>query len=591
MANFHFHAPLPSQIKTPVLDKNDYDNREGKYSNLKDLYKKETFNLPKEFKNVKDFWETAELYGRVNERPYLIYEFSLPKEFSDEKNWKIGTGFLKQHFGDKFVYNVSMHNDKGDSPHMHVMFYTGELDGIKRNKTDYFRNFNSKNRQKGGLKKKGSKFSSKGGEVLRATRKELADYLNIYLEKAGFEKVSSESLKAQRENALEEGDLLKAEMLDREAVNIDGNVLKRLKKDELIDGDKEKLEEFEEKKRIKKLKEKVYALKKELNQKLEEYRKYKEANKNYIDYFEDINDIDIKIYKNEQKLKTVENSVFNKMTDGEFSKSLMEISEINKRLKKSKEQKDIIAKDRLIKKLNELKKEILEDEVKKEEFDKLKSQFELNYKKANDKLINKKNEIITKLKEKGIDFENNEEGSINYLLLLYDNSKLKFEEYMKYAENKVNEVEKELSNEDWDNKVLDEITDGEYSKIKQRCENLKSELFDEEKKLDKIKANFFNFKKRKEAQEAFDKKKEEFEKLSRIKKNLEKEIQKDYFKNKKSTIKLEKREQINKFRLVANNGKIAQEIFKMWGATRNLESMNLREQQIEEERYEDLERN
>lgn len=591
MANFHFHAPLPSQIKTPVLDKNDYDNREGKYSNLKDLYKKETFNLPKEFKNVKDFWETAELYGRVNERPYLIYEFSLPKEFSDEKNWKIGTGFLKQHFGDKFVYNVSMHNDKGDSPHMHVMFYTGELDGIKRNKTDYFRNFNSKNRQKGGLKKKGSKFSSKGGEVLRATRKELADYLNIYLEKAGFEKVSSESLKAQRENALEEGDLLKAEMLDREAVNIDGNVLKRLKKDELIDGDKEKLEEFEEKKRIKKLKEKVYALKKELNQKLEEYRKYKEANKNYIDYFEDINDIDIKIYKNEQKLKTVENSVFNKMTDGEFSKSLMEISEINKRLKKSKEQKDIIAKDRLIKKLNELKKEILEDEVKKEEFDKLKSQFELNYKKANDKLINKKNEIITKLKEKGIDFENNEEGSINYLLLLYDNSKLKFEEYMKYAENKVNEVEKELSNEDWDNKVLDEITDGEYSKIKQRCENLKSELFDEEKKLDKIKANFFNFKKRKEAQEVFDKKKEEFEKLSRIKKNLEKETQKDYFKNKKSTIKLEKREQINKFRLVANNGKIAQEIFKMWGATRNLESMNLREQQIEEERYEDLERN
>lgn len=591
MANFHFHAPLPSQIKTPVLDKNDYDNREGKYSNLKDLYKKETFNLPKEFKNVKDFWETAELYGRVNERPYLIYEFSLPKEFSDEKNWKIGTGFLKQHFGDKFVYNVSMHNDKGDSPHMHVMFYTGELDGIKRNKTDYFRNFNSKNRQKGGLKKKGSKFSSKGGEVLRATRKELADYLNIYLEKAGFEKVSSESLKAQRENALEEGDLLKAEMLDREAVNIDGNVLKRLKKDELIDGDKEKLEEFEEKKRIKKLKEKVYALKKELNQKLEEYRKYKEANKNYIDYFEDINDIDIKIYKNEQKLKTVENSVFNKMTDGEFSKSLMEISEINKRLKKSKEQKDIIAKDRLIKKLNKLKKEILEDEVKKEEFDKLKSQFELNYKKANDKLINKKNEIIKKLKEKGIDFENNEEGSINYLLLLYDNSKLKFEEYMKYAENKVNEVEKELSNEDWDNKVLDEITDGEYSKIKQRCENLKSELFDEEKKLDKIKANFFNFKKRKEAQEEFDKKKEEFEKLSRIKKNLEKETQKDYFKNKKSTIKLEKREQINKFRLVANNGKIAQEIFKMWGATRNLESMNLREQQIEEERYEDLERN
>lgn len=589
MAIYHFYSPLPSKITTPALDKHDYDNREGRFSKLKDLYKKETFNLPEEFKDVKEFWKMGELYGRINGRPYLIYEFALPREFSDEKNWEIGTGFLKQHFGDKFVYNVSMHNDKGDSPHMHVMFYTGELDGIKRNKISYFKNFISKNPKKGGLHKRGDKFSSEGGDVLRATRKEFADYLNVYLEQAGIEKVSSESLEDQREKVLEEGDLLKAEMLDREAVYIDGNVLKRLKKGELIDGDKEKLEEFEEKKRIKKLKEKVYALKKELNQKLEEYEKYKEANKKYSDYFEEINNIDMKIYKNEQKLKTVENSVFNKMTNGEFSKSLMEISEINKRLKKSKEQKDIIAKDRLIKKLNELKKGILEDDSKKEEFDKLKNQFEMNYKKSNDNLINKKNKIIIKLKEKGINFENDEEGSINYLLLLYDNSKIKFEEYMKYAENKINELEKEL-NEDWNEKVLDEITRGEYSKIKKRCEKLNEELTNEEEKLGRIKSNFFNFKKRKEAQKAFDKKKNEFEKLSKVKKNLEKEIKKDYFKNKKSTSKLEKREQLNKFRLVKNNGKIVQEIFNMWNVARNLDSMNLRENQKEEERYEDLER-
>ena len=589
MAIYHFYSPLPSKITTPALDKHDYDNREGRFSKLKDLYKKETFNLPEEFKDVKEFWKMGELYGRINGRPYLIYEFALPREFSDEKNWEIGTGFLKQHFGDKFVYNVSMHNDKGDSPHMHVMFHTGELDGIKRNKISYFKNFISKNPKKGGLHKRGDKFSSEGGDVLRATRKEFADYLNVYLEQAGIEKVSSESLEDQREKVLEEGDLLKAEMLDREAVYIDGNVLKRLKKGELIDGDKEKLEEFEEKKRIKKLKEKVYALKKELNQKLEEYEKYKEANKKYSDYFEEINNIDMKIYKNEQKLKTVENSVFNKMTNGEFSKSLMEISEINKRLKKSKEQKDIIAKDRLIKKLNELKKGILEDDSKKEEFDKLKNQFEMNYKKSNDNLINKKNKIIIKLKEKGINFENDEEGSINYLLLLYDNSKIKFEEYMKYAENKINELEKEL-NEDWNEKVLDEITRGEYSKIKKRCEKLNEELTNEEEKLGRIKSNFFNFKKRKEAQKAFDKKKDEFEKLSKVKKNLEKEIKKDYFKNKKSTSKLEKREQLNKFRLVKNNGKIVQEIFNMWNVARNLDSMNLRENQKEEERYEDLER-
>ena len=591
MAIYHFHSPLPSNIKINVLNKHDYDNREGKFRNIKDLYRKETFNLPEEFKNVRDFWKTADVYGRVNERTYLIYEFALPKEFSDEKNWEIGTGFLKQHFGDKFVYNVSMHNDKGDSPHMHVMFYTGQLDGIKRNKMDYFKNYNSKNPEKGGLKKRGGKFSSDGGDVMRATRKEFEIYVNKYLRGAGIEEISSESLETQKKQAEKDGDILKVKMLDREAAQIDGNVLKRLKKDELIGGDKEKLEEFKEKKRIKYLKEKLYELQKGLKEKLEEYEKYKKTNKNYSDYFRDISDIDVKIYKNNQKLKTVENSVFNKMTNGEFSKSLFEITEINKRLKKEKKQKDVILKDRLIKKLNDMKKVILEDEVKKREFEKLKKQFEINYKRTNEKLENKKNEIIMDLKEKGIDFENTEEGSINYLLLLYDNSKLKFEEYVKYAENKEKELQKELNEIDWDNEILDEITDGEYGKLKEKCEKLKSELSDDEKNLNKIKSSFLNFKKKKENQQAYDEKKKELEKLNKIREQLEKEKKKDYFKNKKSNKTSKRNEQIQKFRLIRSNGKIVKEIFKLWSTSKkNIEIMNLRENEKEEERYEDLER-
>lgn len=591
MAIYHFHSPLPSNIKINVLNKHDYDNREGKFRNIKDLYRKETFNLPEEFKNVRDFWKTADVYGRVNERTYLIYEFALPKEFSDEKNWEIGTGFLKQHFGDKFVYNVSMHNDKGDSPHMHVMFYTGQLDGIKRNKMDYFKNYNSKNPEKGGLKKRGGKFSSDGGDVMRATRKEFEIYVNKYLRGAGIEEISSESLETQKKQAEKDGDILKVKMLDREAAQIDGNVLKRLKKDELIDGDKEKLEEFKEKKRIKYLKKKLYELQKGLKEKLEEYEKYKKTNKNYSDYFRDISDIDVKIYKNNQKLKTVENSVFNKMTNGEFSKNLFEITEINKRLKKEKKQKDVILKDRLIKKLNDMKKVILEDEVKKREFEKLKKQFEINYKRTNEKLENKKNEIIMDLKEKGIDFENTEEGSINYLLLLYDNSKLKFEEYVKYAENKEKELQKELNEINWDNEILDEITDGEYGKLKEKCEKLKSELSDDEKNLNKIKSSFLNFKKKKENQQAYDEKKKEFEKLNKIREQLEKEKKKDYFKNKKSNKTSKRNEQIQKFRLIRSNGKIVKEIFKLWSASKkNIEIMNLRENEKEEERYEDLER-
>ncbi|AMD95917.1 hypothetical protein [Leptotrichia sp. oral taxon 847] len=149
------------------------------------------------------------------------------------------------------------------------------------------------------------------------------------------------------------------------------------------------------------------------------------------------------------------------------------------------------------------------------------------------------------LKEKGIDFENTEEGSINYLLLLYDNSKLKFEEYVKYAENKEKELQKELNEIDWDNEILDEITDGEYGKLKEKCEKLKSELSDDEKNLNKIKSSFLNFKKKKENQQAYDEKKKELEKLNKIREQLEKEKKKTILKI-KSLIKHQK--EMNKYK-------------------------------------------
>ena len=177
------------------------------------------------------------------------------------------------------------------------------------------------------------------------------------------------------------------------------------------------------------------------------------------------------------------------------------------------------------------------------------------------------------------------------MLLLYGNSKLKFEEYVKYAENKEKELQKELNEIDWDNEILDEITDGEYGKLKEKCEKLKSELSDDEKNLNKIKSSFLNFKKKKENQQAYDEKKKELEKLNKIREQLEKEKKKDYFKNKKSNKTSKRNEQIQKFRLIRSNGKIVKEIFKLWSTSKkNIEIMNLRENEKEEERYEDLER-
>ncbi|SQA14544.1 Uncharacterised protein [Streptobacillus moniliformis] len=55
-------------------------------------------------------------------------------------------------------------------------------------------------------------------------RKNWEKHLNLYLEAEGIEKVSSDTLIKQREKAIEKGDIVKAELLNRDAIHVTHNL-------------------------------------------------------------------------------------------------------------------------------------------------------------------------------------------------------------------------------------------------------------------------------------------------------------------------------------------------------------------------------
>ena len=67
MAIYYFRVKCGTKAVSHLL----YINREDKYQYKSDLIINETKNLPKDFKNINDFWESAVLYERKNANIYI----------------------------------------------------------------------------------------------------------------------------------------------------------------------------------------------------------------------------------------------------------------------------------------------------------------------------------------------------------------------------------------------------------------------------------------------------------------------------------------------------------------------------------------
>ncbi len=246
-----------------VLEKFNYINREEKYSHLQnekydDFIYSENMNMPSfAIDNPKAFWESVELYERSNANHFREIEFTIPHELNEEERIEVATDFAKRLFKDEYVYSLAIHNKKSsidniDNIHCHIIFSERKLDGIDRNEEEFFKRFNSTNPSLGGCEK--VDWSRKS--ILYGIRKEWETTANEYLVNYNTS-ITSQSLKTQRLRALFDENYLKAEMLDRKGVNINLQTFKYSYDSEYRET---AIEYFEECKRIKEYKEKLYNL-------------------------------------------------------------------------------------------------------------------------------------------------------------------------------------------------------------------------------------------------------------------------------------------------------------------------------------------
>lgn len=234
----------------------------GKYSYKENEIITSFHNIPKWAESPVDFWQKYSLEDRANSS-YKKIELSLQDELSIEENLKMLNEFIEKNIGKDFYYTVVIHdkesNEKGiQNTHAHIMICKRKEDGIKRTPEQFFKRYSSKHPETGGALTDNKYWKSK--QTLLNMREDWEQTINNYFEKNDIKKrVSCQSLKTQREEALKNNEFEKAEMLNRPAQNIEGYILKKDEKD-LTDREKEKIKEYNNIKEYRSLKELIYSL-------------------------------------------------------------------------------------------------------------------------------------------------------------------------------------------------------------------------------------------------------------------------------------------------------------------------------------------
>ena len=144
-----FRLEIKTKNKSTAMPHYNYINREGKYKNKEDLEYKKEFNVPKNFKNSKDFFKTATENERKNGIVNYSLTITLPLEFSKIENEKLIENFCKKEFANH-IYMIAIHNPNGKNPHAHILLNERKLDGIERSKENFFKRANTKNLELGG---------------------------------------------------------------------------------------------------------------------------------------------------------------------------------------------------------------------------------------------------------------------------------------------------------------------------------------------------------------------------------------------------------------------------------------------------------
>lgn len=241
----------------------DYDNKVGlahaEYINREKDFARQEFlrkhgqcvykanKLPKWAKgNPSEFFKSADVYGRKNKASYREFELALQEELTLEQNIEIVNTILNNHkyFQDKY-YAVAIHDKQAalDSNkqqiHCHIMVSDKMIDDIEKTNErppeQFFKTYCRVNTDKGGAKV--DRYFSKDnfGKNLTHFRKYYCDVTNAVFRKYGIDKtIDHKSLKMQREEALRNGDYVRAEILNRPAEQYIGTIASYDKNDPTV---------------------------------------------------------------------------------------------------------------------------------------------------------------------------------------------------------------------------------------------------------------------------------------------------------------------------------------------------------------------
>ncbi len=241
----------------------DYDNKVGlahaEYINREKDFARQEFlrkhgqcvykanKLPKWAKgNPSEFFKFADVYGRKNKASYREFELALQEELTLEQNIEIVNTILNnyEYFQDKY-YAVAIHDKQAalDSNkqqiHCHIMVSDKMIDDIEKTNErppeQFFKTYCRVNTDKGGAKV--DRYFSKDnfGKNLTHFRKYYCDVTNAVFRKYGIDKtIDHKSLKMQREEALRNGDYVRAEILNRPAEQYIGTIASYDKNNPLV---------------------------------------------------------------------------------------------------------------------------------------------------------------------------------------------------------------------------------------------------------------------------------------------------------------------------------------------------------------------
>lgn len=241
----------------------DYDNKVGlahaEYINREKDFARQEFlrkhgqcvykanKLPKWAKgNPSEFFKSADVYGRKNKVSYREFELALQEELTLEQNIEIVNTILNkyEYFQDKY-YAVAIHDKQAalDSNkqqiHCHIMVSDKMIDDIEKTNErppeQFFKTYCRVNTDKGGAKV--DRYFSKDnfGKNLTHFRKYYCDVTNAVFRKYGIDKtIDHKSLKMQREEALRNGDYVRAEILNRPAEQYIGTIASYDKNDPTV---------------------------------------------------------------------------------------------------------------------------------------------------------------------------------------------------------------------------------------------------------------------------------------------------------------------------------------------------------------------